>query len=370
MINLPVLNGWTQATLGDIAEIDRRLIMPQDIQSGTKYVGLEQLDGDGSITSIQVVESGELASSKFLFGPNHILYGKLRPYLRKIVRPDFEGICSTDILPILPKAIDRGYLYHYLRQPRIVQHAIARCVGANLPRISPTELEKLAIHYPSTHNAQQRITGILDKAETVCRKRRAAIHLLNNLLDAVFYAMFGDVAVKRAGYPIQPLRPYLTAANGKSSQAVLTSQPTGIPVYGGNGVNGWARHALYEESVVVVGRVGQQCGITHLTSGPAWVTDNAIAVQVTDRTRVHLEYLEAALRRSTLGHDVRYIDLPYINQSMIMDLPLPLPPLEQQELFVRRKAAILCAWSVQRESLEESKRLFNSLVQRAFRGEL
>ena len=69
---------------------------------GTTYVGLEHITSDGAFLNVQTVANGELASVKFRFTEKHILYGKLRPYLSKIALPHFSGVCSTDILPILP----------------------------------------------------------------------------------------------------------------------------------------------------------------------------------------------------------------------------------------------------------------------------
>src|SRR5690606_6567260 len=48
-----------------------------------------------------------------------------------------------------------------------------------------------------------------------------------------------------------------------------------VPVYGGNGVNGWHQTASVAYPTIVVGRVGAHCGNVHATSGPAWITDNA-----------------------------------------------------------------------------------------------
>lgn len=83
--------------LGDLAAIERNTIAPSAIQSGTTYVGLENIESDGGFKGVKPVDSGDLASSKFRFTNEHILFGKLRPYLRKIAAPNFSGICSTDI---------------------------------------------------------------------------------------------------------------------------------------------------------------------------------------------------------------------------------------------------------------------------------
>ena len=85
--------GWRTASLADVAEIDRTTVTADKIETGTTYVGLEHIDADGSFVGVSEVEAGFLASSKFAFGPGHVLYGKLRPYLRKIARPSFAGVC-------------------------------------------------------------------------------------------------------------------------------------------------------------------------------------------------------------------------------------------------------------------------------------
>jgi type I restriction enzyme, S subunit len=140
---------WPTAALGEIATIERNSVFPSDIRSGSRYVGLEHIESGGGSLSYGEVTNGELASNKFQFGPRHILFGKLRPYLAKIVCPDFEGICSTDILPIAPgERVDQRYLLHFLRFPRIVDWASSRATGVNLPRLSPNQLASLEIPLP------------------------------------------------------------------------------------------------------------------------------------------------------------------------------------------------------------------------------
>src|ERR1039458_1707227 len=97
------MTAWPIVSLDSVAVIDRQAVLSGEIETGTLYVGLENISGDGSFTGVGTVDAGELASGKFAFSRDHILYGKLRPYLRKIARPSFSGICSTDILPIRPR---------------------------------------------------------------------------------------------------------------------------------------------------------------------------------------------------------------------------------------------------------------------------
>ena len=179
-------------TLGEVVTIDRNSVTPENIASGTRYVGLENMDSDGEIHGIQIVDNGELRSNKFQFDSQHILYGKLRPYLRKICRPDFSGICSTDILPIrCGPEMDRNFVYHYLRKQEMVDMATSRCSGANLPRISPKILLTFQIPKPPLEE-QKRIATILDKASEISQNTEQAFEKREGLKNSVFIELFGD----------------------------------------------------------------------------------------------------------------------------------------------------------------------------------
>jgi type I restriction enzyme, S subunit len=97
-----------------------------------------------------------------------------------------------------------------------------------------------------------------------------------------------------------------------------------VPVYGGNGVAGFTRRALLREPSVVVGRVGQKCGEVHLTSGPAWVTDNALYPSKIRRP-LDLGFLALALQRAGLNDLKNRNDLPLVTQSILHSVRLPWP---------------------------------------------
>jgi len=181
---------WRIAKLSEVATIERNSVIPGAIKSGTTYVGLEHIAAGGESLSPVQVSAGELSSNKFTFDANTILFGKLRPYLSKVVAPSVSGICSTDILPIRPRAeLDKRFLLHFLLSPKQVAHAANRATGANLPRLSPKELEKMEIPLPPL-DEQRRIAGILDAADALRRSRRQALALLDALPSAIFEEMF------------------------------------------------------------------------------------------------------------------------------------------------------------------------------------
>ena len=211
---------WSNAAIGDVVRVVRSSVTPEEIESGTRYVGLEHINGSGEFIDVGLVEAGQLASSKFRFTREHVLFGKLRPYLKKTARPYFEGVCSTDILPLEPTSrIDRDYLFHVLRRQSFVDEVSSLCTGANLPRISPKVLAGVKIPVPPIAE-QRRIAAILDKADALRAKRREAITKLDQLLQSVFVDMFGDpvVSPRAAVVPLSEICAKITDGTHQSPE--------------------------------------------------------------------------------------------------------------------------------------------------------
>ena len=178
--------------LGEVATIERSGVDPSTLPPSTAYLGLEHIERGGRIIGRSSVAEAELASTKFRFSADHLLFGKLRPNLGKISRPDFEGVCSTDILPIRPgRDLDKDYLAHFLSQPSMVGFAASRTSGANLPRLSPTVLTTFPIPLPPLPE-QRRIAAILDHVDALRVKRRQVLAHLDALTQSIFHDMFGD----------------------------------------------------------------------------------------------------------------------------------------------------------------------------------
>src|ERR1039457_6294721 len=112
---------FERVPLGSVMKIDRNVIDPANIDPALAYVGLEDISSNGRIARTTTAGLAGLRSTKHQFTENHILFGKLRPYLRKVAAPNVSGVCSTDIIPLLATpAISKRYLFHWLRTNEII----------------------------------------------------------------------------------------------------------------------------------------------------------------------------------------------------------------------------------------------------------
>jgi type I restriction enzyme S subunit len=389
---------WRPAKLKEVARIERDALQPEKIVGGTKYLGLEHIESGGKILDAPSVDRGDLASSKFKFTGQHLLYGKLRPYLAKIARPDFSGICSTDILPILPGAkLDRDFLCYYLRQPSMVEYANSRATGANLPRLSPTALADFEIPLPPIEE-QRRIAAVLDKADELRAKRRAALAELDNLTQSIFLAMFGDPSTNPKRWPRRTLASICGSPNdikcGPFGTQLARSEfrEKGVPLWGIKNVNKFfalpthefiephtakrlMQYSIEPGDIVMTrkGTVGN-CAVYPATQPVGIMHSDLLRLRV-DRNICDPTFLAHQLHNSRdVERQLSLISggavMPGINVTRLKNLEVLVPAITSQLEFGRRIAAVEALKSKHRTALAELDSLFASLQHRAFRGEL
>ena len=388
---------WPTGALDSIAILDRQSIHPSQAEAATPYLGLEHLDGDGGINCIQTVGSAGLKSNKFQFSDRHVLFGKLRPYLRKIARPEFSGVCSTDIVPILPKdGVSRDYLFYFLRTPDTVNLATRRCSGANLPRLSPKQLASFQIPLPPLPE-QKRIARILDAADALRAKRREALAQLDTLLQSTFLDMFGDPVSNPMGWEVKPLNELLgeKSTNGAYYPKDAYSSVGTRMVHMANAFYGVVnpnevkrvdapladieKYGLLPTDILVSRRSlnykgsAKPCLIPE-TDEPLIFESSLIRVRP-DRERVLTIYLFHYLlndraRAKYVFPLVTRSTISGISQSNLMKVKVVLPPLDLQLRFAAVVESIEQQKARQRAHLAELDTLFASLQSRAFRGDL
>ena len=384
---------WPQVVLGDVIRVMRSGISPEAIKGGTTYVGLEHIDSAGSFNGVRAVDPGELASTKFSFSDRHVLFGKLRPYLRKTARPDFNGVCSTDILPLEPGSrVDRDYLFHALRRQCFVDEVTSLCAGANLPRISPKVLASLTLPLPPLAE-QRRIAAILDKADALRAKRREAIAKLDQLLQSVFLDMFGDPVTNPKGWPETSFGEMFDIS---SSKRVLESQwrDSGIPFYRAREIAKLARTGRVEAEIFISDEMFEEFARRHSAPQSGDLMVSAVGTlgacyQVQDGDRFYFKDA-SVLRFVPIGNTVpEFVRFAFTTDHVLRqvhsgssstvgtytinrarDTRLFSPPLVLQRQFATFMKRIGEKKRVLQRSAEQLNALFASLQQRAFSGNL
>lgn len=375
--------------IGNICKQDRQIADGKF--SALPYIGLEQVEsGSGRISMESGSRSGQGEGTSFLFDNRHVLYGKLRPYLNKVAVPDFQGKCSTELVPLLPNAgIDREYLAYVLRHETTIKAVMAAVTGARMPRADMSVLFNLSVPVPSLPE-QRRITDILNRAASIRRLREQAQTKAREIIPALFVEIFGDPSTNPKNWPIASIGETLDRADyGSSSKA--NDDPSGTPLIRMGNVDVEGSLKLddlkylpgaptdHEKFALAAGDVlfnrtnsKELVGKTGLWGGEftAVVASYFIRLRVKqDRLEPHYlwAFLNSRFMKKRLFETARgAIGQANINSKELKAFPIPLPPLSHQLKFAAHLGELEAIGRLGRDASTCAMKLSQSLTHQVF----
>ncbi|NMA85550.1 MAG: restriction endonuclease subunit S, partial [Epulopiscium sp.] len=160
------MEGWKKYSFKEIASLSKGKYNPKKEKLDLPCIELEHLESETG-RLLGYTSSLLQRSTKNRFKPGDILYGKLRPYLRKYYFPNFEGVCSSEIwvLKNEKQKVYNKYLYYVIQTNRFNQNA-NKSSGTKMPRADWDFVSETVFPIPP-FNEQYKIALILstwDKA--------------------------------------------------------------------------------------------------------------------------------------------------------------------------------------------------------------
>jgi len=309
-------------------------------------------------------------------------------------RATFGGFVS--VLRADPSRIDARYLFHWFGSGRI--QATVRSFGQQTTNISNLNIERclnqLLLLPPLPE--QRRIAEVLDRAEALRAKRRAALAQLDTLTQSIFLDMFGDPATNPKGWPRRTLGELIIVGPQNGLYKPADDYGTGTPIlridafYDG-AVTKLAtlkrvRLSLQEQEVyalregeIVINRVNSpeylgKSAVIPILHETTVFESNMMRFDV-DRDVLHPQYLIEYLQtRFVRAHILRSakdaVNQSSINQQDVKAIPLVVPPFSTQRVFAQRVGATDRLKGMYVASRADLNSLFASLQHRAFRGNL
>jgi type I restriction enzyme M protein len=178
-----ILDSFPKELVSTYCKVSSNKENPQNnLDKKYNYLGLEHIESNTGKITINTELGENILSTKNKFKKGDILYGKLRPYLNKVAEPNFEGICSTDILVLntdIPKL-----LKYALRSNDFVRQTSNLMSGVSLPRIKAKEVLKQKISLPPTKE-QKKIVTEIEKIEKKIAKLEKKIASIPNKKEMI-----------------------------------------------------------------------------------------------------------------------------------------------------------------------------------------
>jgi len=162
--------GWAWSRLGYVTNYgDAPKVEFDDVSEDTWVLELEDVEkGTSRLLAKVFARDRKFKSTKNGFPAGAVLYGKLRPYLDKVLIADSPGVCTTEISPIsFFDQINAGYLRWYLKSPYFIAYADGSTYGMNLPRLGTDSAREALFPFPPQRE-QSRIVAKVDELMALC----------------------------------------------------------------------------------------------------------------------------------------------------------------------------------------------------------
>ena len=391
------MNGVTVRPLGEVAALQAGVGFPLDLQgrSNGKYplakvgdISRGGRSGEAVLSSadhfVDEIDLERLRAKPIPAGS--VLFAKIGEAIRQNHRviAGCPLLIDNNAMAAIPgPEIESRYLYYFLRTVDFYRIASATTV----PALRKSELERIGVPLFALPE-QRRIAEVLDRAEALRAKRRAALAQLDTLTQSIFLDLFGDPVVNPKHWPLKKFSEIGTLDRGVSKHRprnspellggkhplVQTGEVANCDGYIRSYNSTYSDLGLRQSKMWPAGTlcitIAANIAKTGILTFDACFPDSVVGFRAEDAATVEFARTWLSFLQKTLEDNAPESAQKNINLAILRDLDVPLPPIELQLEFAHRIAAVDKLKSAHRASLAKLDALFASLQHRAFRGEL
>ncbi len=356
--------GWRKVKLGEVASLSKNIWKVGD--NKLPYIGLEHIE-ENTFRLKNIGTSREVTSNKFIFTKEEFLFGRLRPYFRKLYRPAFMGICSTDIWVVRPiNGVDKNFLFYLFANQEFVDLATKGSSGTRMPRASWEFLKNTLWIIPEKTSEQKAIASVLssldDKIELLHRQNKT----LESMAEALFRKWFINNPNK-SEWKSGTLGDLVKISSGKGLKREKFTSNGLYPVLGANGIIGKVNTFLFNEKLIYTGRVGT-LGNVFISTGKAWLSDNTLIIRPLLQELFNFVYFFLKLS------DLKKLNVgstqPLIRQTDLKKLKLFLPDMEILERFQKHTDTLFDKILSNKRQIRTLEKLRDTLLPKLMSGEI
>lgn len=333
---------WRTVALGEVMRLD---IEKVPVVPGTTYQIAGVLNAGQGMLRRQPIDGAETSYPAL----HRLRVGQL--VMRKltawegpitIVPDDFDGLLVSTEFPTFsldPEALFHDYMRLVCQQPQfwaLMKYASTGTVQRR-KRVNPTQLLAIEIQLPSVP-IQRRIADLAhaldDYCECTARSLRCALKARAALVRALIGEARSDWVATPLGKCAEVLDRFRKPVNGDER----ARRPGPVPYYGASGRAGWIDQPMFDEVLVLLGEdavdfANPDAQKAYLIEGPSWVNNHAHVLRAREGV-VYPEYLVDALNLVDYSKYANFGTRTKLTQRAMLEIELPVPPIEQQEQIV------------------------------------
>lgn len=178
---------WEVKKFGEMATNKSLKFNPEKSTTFIKCIELEHISRENG-ELLGFIDGSKSSSIKNLFDEGDVLFGKLRPYLRKHLRAPFDGVCSSEIWVLKGKSISNSFLYQIVQSDKFIELA-NQSSGSKMPRADWNVVVDGAFSFPSVAE-QDKISKFLSKLDERIQTQNKIIENLKTLINGTSERLF------------------------------------------------------------------------------------------------------------------------------------------------------------------------------------
>jgi len=348
---------WVQYRLGDIVSAVSGQVDPTAPEHKNRpYVGPHNIvPNSGRLVDVISAEEARRISGMYEFDSSHVLYCKIGPMQNKVAIPDFDGICGSEIYPLIvdEEKITREFLAYSLRQPKFLNYVRKHSNRAVIPKMNRKMLFEYVISVPPIYE-QEKIAAILDKSERIEFDIELTHSIRDNLIYSVYDSMFGDPWNDSMSFGKVGLSEVIKSSrygprfyNDKySEEGIKVARITDLDVYGNLNYDSMPKYDMDDDTFdkhrlrcgeIIFARSGS-VGLTYLVGEKepdAIAGAYFIIIEVSDDFDPRFVY--HTLRHPTFQSHIKRVaqmtSQPNFSGPALRRLQIPKPPINLQQKF-------------------------------------
>jgi type I restriction enzyme, S subunit len=369
------MSEWKEYKLGVIAQETRILYEPSQKEE-VPYIGLEHIS-QGDLSLVGIGKSTEAMSTKKVFKKGDILFGTLRPYFRKVVMPNFDGVCSTDITVLKAKKNNsQVFLFYLIASQPLIDYASVISNGTKMPRAKWKVIAKTEWRLPKS-GEQYRIASILSTYDELIENNNRRIAILEQTAEQIYKVWF--VRMRFPGYekaefekgvpkewPITYFRDFIKLNRGfdLSNEKIVEGK---YPVVASTSIKAYHHQYKVEAPCVTTGRSGS-LGTVQYVNEKSWPLNTSLYVKnFKGNSPIYVYYFLKSMKLENFNTGA---GVPTLNQNHLHTLKLGLPSKTIQKKFERNIAPIFKQIEILTEQNQNLKQTRDLLLPRLISGKL
>jgi type I restriction enzyme S subunit len=396
----------SEIKFSEIAQLRRESVHPANF-ADSKYVGLEHIS-QGTLQLNGYGFGSDVDSQKQRFYKGDVLFGKLRPYFRKVVKAPFDGICSTDIWVVHGKnPADNDFIKYWMASQSFIDSSTGAAEGSRMPRAQWDWVSEFTCPIMSA-STRHKIGTTLAKLDEKIRVNQQIASTLEQIAQTIFKSWFVDFdpvhAKARGEQPVgmdaetaalfpdsfeeSELGPIPSGWQEKSlgdvcdlfdnkrvplAKDVRASRPGPFPYYGATGALDAIDDFIFDGIYVLVAEDGtvmtaEGTPVIQYVWGKFWVSNHAHILK--GRDSMSDEQLMLLLQRVKLEQYVTGAVQMKVSQGNLKSIPVTAAPYEINSCFSKLIEPLYAQIRTLRDQNQSLTSIRDSLLPRLISGEL